>query len=285
MDLLFYRNKISKFEKEYQKPYFQRLKMLIFILVFHLILIGIMIAFIVSLSLSMIIPIAVFVLYSVFAFYNYVKIYRANLICKEEFYRLIASIVRDYLEMDLESLKDYPRYRQVIKDTRLVNRYDAVGVYKIFRFTRGAITGLVIDVNATRTQGNNTVTILKGLVYVYDMENSTNMQIRNDPYKGAKCLKERDLSSNTYSVYSFDEQKGFHYSPTHLQKFSRIDSISPQGKTAIDFQPNQTAVYVKRKNTLAIPREMSDFNISGCCAELISIVDLGRDIGDILNRY
>lgn len=285
MDFLFHHSKIKKFITMYQKPYYHRLKILMALLIIHFSLMAAMIVFIMISLVGIYIPIAVFTGYSVFAIYNYVKIYQANKICKEEFYHLIAAIVRDDQEIDLEYLKNYPRYRQAIKDTRLVHNYDAIGVYKVFKFAKAGITGCFIDVSATRSQGNSSVTILKGLVYIFDMDCSTNMQIRNDPYKGVKCQKEKELSSNTYSVYSFDEQKNFAYSPSYGQKFGKIDRLSPQGVTAIDFQNNKISVYVKRKNTLKIPREMNDVNITSCCDELVDMVGLGRDIGVILARY
>ena len=58
--------------------------------------------------------------------------------------------------------------------------------------------------------------------------------------------------------------------------------LSPQETTAIDFQGNKTAVYVKRKNVLKIPRLMDDQAIKLCCQELIKMVDLGKEIGEVL---
>ena len=285
MDLFFHKNKIIKFEKEYQKPYLHRLKILTWLLAFHFVFMMVMIGFIIWGSLIMLIPIGVFVLYNIFAFYHYVKIYRANKICKEEFYRLIAMIVHDNLEVDVAYLKDDPRFRQMVKDTRLVNNYDAIGVYKTFSINLGGVSGLILDVNATRSQGKSTVTILRGVVYVFDTECSTNMQIRNDVYRGAKCQKERELSTSAYSIYSFDGKKNFFPSPNYVKKFTKINSISPQAVTAIDFQPNKISIYVKRKNVLKIPRVLSDTNMLGCCSELYAMVSLGREMSEILIEY
>lgn len=281
MDLLFHKNKIKKFTIEYQKPYFQRRKRGIILLSIHFALLASLLVLAVTLVFHPAIAAAIFILYSTMAIYYYVKIYKANQLCKDEYYRLLAEIITDEQEIDIEYLKDSPRYRQEIKATRLVNNSDTIYIYKVFRFNKENITGLVIDVYVTRSQGKSSITILQGFVYLYEGENSIDIQIRNDPYRGDKCKKEKELSTRNYSVYSFDEQTRFEVPSRYFQNFNKVVKVSPQETTAIDFQGNKTAVYVKRKNVLKIPRLMDDQAIKFCCQELIKMVDLGKEIGEV----
>ncbi|HKM29476.1 MAG TPA: hypothetical protein VJZ51_01800 [Bacilli bacterium] len=281
MDLLFHKNKIKKFTVEYQKPYFQRRKRGIILLSIHFALLASLLVLAVILVFHPAIAAAIFILYSTMAIYYYVKIYKANQLCKDEYYRLLAGIITEEQEIDIEYLKDSPRYRQEIKATRLVNNGDTIGIYKVFKFNKENITGLVIDVYVTRSQGKSSITILQGFVYLYEGENSIDIQIRNDTYRGDKCKKEKELSTRNYSVYSFDEQTRFEVPSRYFQNFNKVVKLSPQETTAIDFQGNKTAVYVKRKNVLKIPRLMDDQAIKFCCQELIKMVDLGKEIGEV----
>lgn len=284
MDLLFHHNKIKKFTVAYQKPYYQRRKWGIILLSAHFALLAVLLVLAITLVFHPAIAAVIFILYSAMAIYYYVKIYKANQLCKDEYYRLLAGIITEEQEIDIEYLKDSPRYRQEIKATRLVNNSDTIYIHKVFRFSKENITGLVIDVYASRSQGKSSTTILQGLVYIFESEKPINMQIRNDAYRGPKCSKEKELSTRSYSVYSFGEQIDFASANRYLQSFNKVVSMSPQETTAIDYWENKISVYVRRKNVLKIPRVMDDQNIGLGCQELMAMVDLGKKIGEVLNK-
>ena len=127
-----------------------------------------------------------------------------------------------------------------------------------------------------------TVTVLNGIVYIYDRVSPYNLQVRNDYYRGPKAQKNKSLSTKLMSVYTFLGEADSNYDGIVDKSFTKIIEGSNVKHAAVDYQKNQIAIYVDKREAIKIPKQMSDESIKDVCKVLLDIVDVGCRISSII---
>ncbi|MDD3171308.1 MAG: hypothetical protein PHO86_03185 [Bacilli bacterium] len=282
MNLIFYRERIKRFEREYQKPYQKRNKLLGFLIVLNFFLAILSALLIVLEIVNLILVIVFFVSLFTLLIIQYVKIYKANQKCKNEFIKLIVDIINGEENVEIEYIKDDNKYRSLIKSTRIVYSSDTLYIKAVLKFKREENEGTAILVVANRSQGNTTVTVLNGIVYIYDKASVYNLQVRNDYYRGPKAQKNKSLSTKFMSVYTFLGEADSNYDGIIEKSFTKIIEGSNVKHAAVDYQKNQIAIYVDKREAIKIPKQMSDESIKDVCRVLLDIVDVGCRISSII---
>lgn len=288
MDLIYYKERIRRFEEDYQKKYFKDKKLLALFIFLHLILVLLCVILYEVVKSNLFFLISLFIIASIFLISQYIKIYKFYVKSNEEFIKLIFSIINEEKEVEITRKNKDEEYAQV-KSTRLINSSDSVSIKYAYDYQLDNSNGTVFLLNASRSNGKAQQTILDGMLIHFKTDSNYDFVLRNDSFEMEKGKKAKNLSTRDCNVFfskdKFKDDLGnsitLTISPLIIKKYELIKKYT-KNILAIDFNNSDVFVYLDKKLEIRIPKQFTQKNIEALINDIVKFVETAKEINNII---